>query len=241
MFETRMVISVRSMAIAAVAGSVIALAGCADSRGGPIAYNVSDFGVPDSPSVTSLEANYKIAPMDTLAVRVFGLPDLTGEYQVDLLGNVSMPLIGDVAAVDLTPAQLDEALTRKYGEKYLNNPDVSVGVKASAGRIITVDGAVKKGGAFPAVGPMTLMQAVALAGGADEETANLHRVAIFRTINGKRQAAAFDLVSIRRGEMDDPPVYSGDIVVVDGSTIKETQKKIFQAFPLLTIFRPLAY
>jgi len=85
---------------------------------------------------------------------------------------------------------------------------------------------------------MTLMQAVALAGGADPETANMHRVAVFRTINGQRQAAAFDLVSIQHGEAQDPPVYSGDIVIVDGSGIKAAQKKFFQAFPLLTIFRP---
>jgi polysaccharide export outer membrane protein len=66
----------------------------------------------------------------------------------------------------------------------------------------------------------------------------MHRVAIFRTINGQRQAAAFDLISIQRGEMKDPSVYSGDIIIVDGSGIKAAQKKIFQAFPLLTIFRP---
>lgn len=150
-----------------------------------------------------------------------------------------MPLIGDVAATNITPAQLDEVLTKKYSQKYLENPDVTVGVKSSAGHIVTVDGAVKKGGTFPVVGPMTLMQAVALGGGADDQTANMHRVAIFRTIGGQRQAAAFDLLSIQHGEMPDPPVYAGDIIIVDGSNIKATQKKIFQAFPLLTIFRPL--
>jgi polysaccharide export outer membrane protein len=149
-----------------------------------------------------------------------------------------MPLIGDVAATDKTPSQLDQLLTARYGEKYLENPDISVGVKASTGRIVTVDGAVRKGGAFPVAGPLSLMQAVALAGGADPDTANMHRVAIFRTINGQRQAAAFDLISIQRGEMKDPSVYSGDIIIVDGSGIKAAQKKIFQAFPLLTIFRP---
>jgi polysaccharide export outer membrane protein len=66
----------------------------------------------------------------------------------------------------------------------------------------------------------------------------MRRVAVFRTIGGQRQAAAFDLVSIQHGEMADPPVYSGDIVIVDGSRIKATQKKIFQSFPLLSIFRP---
>ena len=149
-----------------------------------------------------------------------------------------MPLIGDVAATSLTPSQLVNVLTKKYSEKYLENPDVSVGVKSAAGHIVTVDGAVKRAGAFPVMGKMTLMQAVALAGGADPQTANMHRVAIFRTIDGQRQAAAFDLLSIQHGEMQDPPIYSGDVIIVDGSRIKDTQKKLFQAFPLLTIFRP---
>ena len=228
----------RAIGVLAIAVAAVAAAGCAETRGGSIPYSVSGFGAPDAPTVAALDSGYRITPMDTLAVRVFGMNDITGDYQVDLRGNISLPLIGDVLAMNLTPVELDELLTRKYGEKYLENPDISVGIKQSAGRNVTVDGAVHRGGMFPVVGPMTLMQAVALAGGVDETTANPRRVAVFRTIGGQRQAAAFDLVSIRRGEMTDPPVYSGDIIVVDGSSIKETQKKIFQAFPLLTIFRP---
>lgn len=230
--------NVRSFGLSCLAIAAAAVGGCADTRGGSIPYSVANFRAPDSPSSTMIDPNYKIAPMDTLTIRVFGMPDLSGDYQVDLLGNISMPLVGDVTAINLTPAQLDQQLTKKYGEKYLENPDVSVGVKSAAGHIITVDGAVKQGGAFPVMGPMTLMQAVALAGGADRETANMRRVAIFRTIDGKRQAAAFDLLSIQDGQMADPPVYSGDIIIVDGSNIKAAQKKFFQAFPLFAIFRP---
>ncbi|HVH37973.1 MAG TPA: polysaccharide biosynthesis/export family protein [Sphingomicrobium sp.] len=213
------------------------LAGCADKRGGPIPYAPTGFGTPDAPSVVSLDAGYKIAPLDTLAVRVFRMNDLTGDYQVDLAGNISMPLIGEVRAVDLTTAQLDSELTRRLGEKYLENPDISVGIKESTTRVVTVDGAVNKAGAYPALGPISLMQAVALAGGATQD-ANTRRVAVFRQIGGKRQAAAFDLTSIRRGEMEDPRIYSGDIVIVDGSSVKATTKQILNSMPLLSIFRP---
>jgi polysaccharide export outer membrane protein len=58
--------------------SSLMLSGCADSPGGPIPYNVSNFGVPDSPELVPLEAGYKIAPMDTLTVKVFKMPDLSG-------------------------------------------------------------------------------------------------------------------------------------------------------------------
>jgi polysaccharide export outer membrane protein len=211
--------------------------GCADKRGGPIPYNVSDFGTPDAPQLAPLEAGYKIAPMDTLTVKVFKMPDLSGDYEVDLAGHISMPLIGEFAAYDLTTAQLDAALTQKLGEKYLENPDVSVGIKSSTRRSVTVDGAVNKSGTFPVYGPTTLMQAVAAAGGTRED-ANARRVAVFRTIGGKRQAAAFDLTSIRRGEAPDPEVFAGDIVVIDGSAVKAAQKQILNSLPALSVFRP---
>jgi polysaccharide export outer membrane protein len=230
--------TVRGSGLILLLASAAAVSGCTDTRGGSIPYNVSNFGAPDTPSPADIDANYKMAPMDQLTIKVFGMDDLSGDYQVDLLGNISMPLIGTVAASSLSPAELDAVLTKKYGAKYLENPDISVGVKLAAGHMVTVDGAVKRGGTFPVMGPMTLMNAVALAGGADQETANMRRVAVFRTIDGKRQAAAFDLLSIQRGEMPDPPVYSGDIVIVDGSNVKATTKKIFQSFPLLAIFRP---
>lgn len=228
----------RSAALLTLSPLFLLSAACADKPGGPIPYNVSDFGVPDSPEVAPLEAGYKIAPMDTVTVKVFKMPDLTGEYEVDLAGHISMPLIGEITAYDLTTAQLDDALTRKLGEKYLENPDVSVGIKASTRRSVTVDGAVTRSGSYAVNGPMTLMQAVAAAGGASED-ANLRRVAIFRSISGQRQAAAFDLQAIRRGEAKDPPIYAGDIVVVDGSSIKALQRQIFNSVPLLSIFRPI--
>ncbi len=217
--------------------STAALTGCAERRGGPIPYDVGTFGTPDTPTIATLETDYKIAPLDTLTVRVFKMPELTGEYEVDLTGQISMPLIGSISAVELTTAQLDQQLTAKFGEKYLENPDVSVGVKASTRRSVTVDGAVKSSGSFPVSGPMTLMQAVALAGGMTEE-ANARRVAVFRQINGKRQAAAFDLASIRTGASPDPAIFAGDIVVIDGSGIKQVQKQILNSIPILSIFRP---
>lgn len=215
---------------------LVSLAGCSDTRGGSIPYNVA-LPAPDAPTIAQLPADYKIAPMDTLNVKVFRVQDLSGDYTVDLLGNISMPLIGDVQAAGRTPQELGEVLTAKLGAKYLEHPDISVAIKSSAGRNLTVDGSVAKAGAYPVLGAMTLIQAVALAGGTTDD-ANARRVAIFRTIDGKREAAAFDLTSIRHGEMPDPPVYAGDIIVVDGSKVKATERQILQSVPFLGLFRP---
>ena len=225
----------RLRALCALCGLSL-LAGCADTRGGPIAYDQA-LGVPDEPRIAALESNYKIAPMDQLAIKVFKSEDLSGDYDVDLAGRISLPLVGEVEAANLTTAQLDERLTERFGEKYFQNPDVSVAIKRSTARVVTVDGAVRESGAFPVAGPMTLIQAIALAKGTTED-ANARRVAVFRTIGGQRQAAAFDLTSIRRGQAPDPQIYPGDIVVVDGSAIKALQKQILQTLPAFSIFRP---
>jgi polysaccharide export outer membrane protein len=229
--------ALRRLRSAAALAAILLLAACADSRGGPIPYSQA-LAPPDAPSVAQLESSYRILPMDKLAIRVFKQEDLTGDYDVDLAGHISLPLIGEVEAANMTTAQLDQELTDKLGAKYLEHPDVSVSIKQSAGRLVTIDGAVKDSGSFPVLGNLTLMQAVALAKGTSED-ANPHRVAIFRTIGGKPQAAAFDLTSIRRGQAQDPQVYPGDIVVVDGSSVKAMEKRLLQSIPLLAIFGPL--
>jgi len=219
-----------------VFAAALSLGACADKPGGPIAYNVP-LAAPDAPTIETVGTDYRIAPLDTVSVKVFQADKLSGDYQVDLTGHISLPLIGEVEAANLTTAQLDDKLTAALGQKYFEHPDVSVALKASTARAVTVDGAVAKAGTFPVLGHTTLMQAIALAGGTTED-ANAHRIAIFRTVNGQRQAAAFDLAAIRHGKSTDPEIYAGDIVIVDGSSVKQGFKRVMQSFPFLSIFRP---
>jgi polysaccharide export outer membrane protein len=108
------------LAVLCVVGAAL-LAGCADTRGGSIPYDKA-LAAPDEQKFQTLENNYKIAPMDKLAVKVFKMDDLSGDYDVDLAGNISLPLIGQVKAANLTTAELDQQLTQKLGEKYLEHP-----------------------------------------------------------------------------------------------------------------------
>lgn len=220
----------------AIAAAVL-MAGCADTRGGSIPYD-RPLAAPDEQHFQTLPESYKIAPMDTLSIKVFKADDLTGDYSVDLAGHISMPLVGEVEAANLTTDQLDRKLTELLGQKYFEHPDVSVAIKQSTAHVVTVDGAVNQGGQFPVAGPMTLIQAIALAHGTTED-ANARRLAVFRTIGGQRQAAAFDLTAIREGQAPDPQIYPGDIIVVDGSSVKSMYKHILQSIPLLAIFGPL--
>lgn len=217
--------------------SVCSLTGCADTRGGSIPYG-QQLAPPDEPKFETLAEDYKIAPMDLLTVKVFKADDLSGDYSVDLAGHISLPLVGEVNAANLTTDQLRQKLAQLLGAKYYEHPDVSVAIKSSTAHVVTVDGAVQQSGAFTLPGPISLIQAIALAHGTSQD-ANARRVAVFRTINGKREAAAFDLTAIRRGQADDPQIYAGDIVIVDGSSIKAAEKRILEAVPILSLFQPL--
>lgn len=227
----------RGLVIALFALFAVAIGGCANKRGGSIPYDVANFGQPDAPTAVVVDDAYKLAPLDTVAVAVFQVEDLTRDYTIDLSGNITVPLIGQVNALGKSTSELATLLAQRLGQKYLQNPNVTVSLKESARRVVTVEGAVRQPGLYPAVGPLTLIQAVALARGVDD-SANPRRVAIFRQVQGQRMAAAFDLVSIRRGEAQDPPVYAGDTVVVDGSGIQTVQRNLLNAVPLLSIFRP---
>ena len=213
-----------------VVGTALLLAACSGGRGGTISYDASKFGAPDAPRVAAVDDTYKLAPLDTVSINVFQVPDLTRDYPIDQSGRLTMPLLGRVDAVGLSTTELGTAIARRLDAKYLRNPSVTVVLKESASRVVTVDGSVRQPGIYPATVTLSLLQVVALARGTDD-LANPHRVAIFRTIGGKRAAAAFDLTSIRRGQAQDPQVYPGDTVIVDGSGVKKAQRDILNALP----------
>lgn len=222
---------------AALFGLAVLTAACGGGRGGAIAYQ-GELAAPDAPTAIVADEGYKLAPLDTVTVTVYQVEDLSKDYTVDVGGRVTIPLIGPVNAIGLSTNELAASIQSKLGERYLRNPNVVVTLKESVSRVITVDGSVRRPGVFPAVRPLTLVQAVALAQGTDE-LANPRRVAIFRMVGGRRMAAAFDLTDIRRGKEKDPTVYAGDTIVVDGSGVRKAQRDILQSLPLASIFMAL--
>lgn len=181
---------------------------------------------------TSIE----LGPADVIRVGVFGVDELNGEYQIDFEGNVRFPLIGSVAAAGQTPEQFAETLEIALGESYLQDPDVMVSLVESVGQRITVDGSVEKPGIYQIQGNITLLQAVALAGGPGEG-ANPKTVFVFRQVDGQRMRAAFNLREIREGEAEDPRIYGNDIIVMDGSEARQTYGDMLRAAPFIGLFR----
>ncbi|MEL6756013.1 MAG: polysaccharide biosynthesis/export family protein [Pseudomonadota bacterium] len=217
-----------------IIGVTLLIASCASAveRGSP-----TSLPIPDSTTSVTI-GDLRIGPMDLVQMEVFGVGDLDGTYQVDFDGEINVPLIGNVSAVGYTPGELAAVLEERYGEQFLQDPEVNVSIVESVGRRITLDGAVSNPGLYDIRGSVSLLQAVALGGG-PSSNANPRKVVVFRQIEGQRHAAAFDLVSIRKGDADDPEIFGNDIIVVDGSGISEGYQNTLRSIPLIALFLAL--
>lgn len=224
---------------AAALMAMLMLASCASTPeiGGAPNLQVldsSELPAPDRTDMVEAERPYIVGPFDKLAIDVFGIEELSNrKVQVDASGRISFPLVGVVNISGLTPGEIEIALQQKLAANYVRNPQVTVNLEQTVSQVVTVEGQVKKPGLFPVVGRMTLLRAVALAGGTDE-FAKLNEVVVFRTVKGEQYAALYSLKQIRLGAYSDPDIYANDVVVVGESQARRTFKDFLQVVPLLT-------
>ncbi len=169
-------------------------------------------GASASPLVLAKE--YRLGANDLLEVEVLDIENGKRTVRVNASGLVSMPLIGSVKVAGLTGHEAEALIATRYREKYLQNPQVSVFVKEFTSEHITVEGAVVKPGIYPVTGRLTLLRALALAGGFGQ-IAKSSEVMLFRQdSNGARQVAVFDVDQIRSGKSEDPVIRGEDLIVV---------------------------
>jgi polysaccharide export outer membrane protein len=187
-------------------------------------------------TVPAPAAEYRIGVGDKLDVRVFQVGDLSfEELVVDTSGNINMPLIGAVRGAGRTAGEMSLEIAERLAAQYLRNPQVTVTVKEAASQKITVDGAVTKPGVYEMRGSTSLLQAVAMAEG-PTRVADLTKVAVFRSIDGRRSVALFDLAAIRQGRASDPQVLGDDVIVVDSSRLSSALREVVGALPALSAF-----
>ena len=122
----------------------------------------------DTPAVTNslsyASGDYKIGPEDVIEVIVWRNADLTKTVTVRPDGKISLPLIGDVMALRLTPAQLTKEIQNRLKE-FKENPNVSVVVQQVNSYGVFVLGEVVHPGKYQLKTYTTVLQAVSLAGG----------------------------------------------------------------------------
>ena len=217
--------------------AAFALAGCGGTRmdiNQMTAAQPAELGQQQSSAPAGSE--YRLGVGDKLNIRVFQVPDLSFEDLIlDTSGNVQLPLIGSVQGAGRTAGEMASDIATRLAAQYLRDPQVTVTVTAAANQKITVDGAVTKPGVYEMRGSTSLLQAVAMAEG-PTRVADLTKVAVFRTIDGRRAVALFDLAAIRQGRSADPQVFGDDIVVVDTSRLNSVMREVLAALPGLAVF-----
>ena len=220
----------KSLSVCVVSGLV--LASCASTP--EIDAPVGVLAVPDDMTSVAV-GELRVAPLDVLDISVFNVPELGGSYQVDPQGNIRLPLVGIVNARGYSTFELSQLLEQRLGESYLRDPQVTVRISSDTRQQFTIEGGVENPGLYPISGPMTLLQTVALSGGPTDD-AVVENVLIYRTIEGERRAARFDLNDIRTGESEDPAIFGSDIIVVFTSETRRNYQDVIRAIPLLGLF-----
>ena len=104
-----------------------------------------------------------LQPGDKINVNVFGESSLTGQYEVDQSGQISLPLSGTIKAQGLTQSELEQALAKKFRSEYLKNPKVTVTITTLAPYYMM--GEVKNPGQFAYKSGLNVLTAMAIAGG----------------------------------------------------------------------------
>jgi polysaccharide export outer membrane protein len=110
---------------------------------------------------------YVIGPDDVLTVFVRDDKDMSGDFVVRPDGKIAIPLLNDIQAAGLTPAQLREVIATA-ADQFVKNPTVTIIVKLIQSRFVYITGAVNRPGRYPLGGTMTVLQLIATAGGLHE-------------------------------------------------------------------------
>ncbi len=143
-----------------------------------------------------------LGPGDRVRIKVYNEAELTGEYEVNSAGFVSLPLVGQVKASGMSTVQLESAIAARMKGKLSQDPRVNVEIAAYAPFYIF--GEVKKAGEYPYRPGLTLADAIATAGGLTYR-ANEGRVYLRRAGSLAEQLVTLDM-SVR--------VYPGDNIRV---------------------------
>jgi polysaccharide export outer membrane protein len=151
---------------------------------------------------------------DVFEVRVYGEPDLSGMYRVAVDGTVDYPLAGRLRVVGLRSGEIQQLLVAKLKEGYMTSPQITVTVKERNSQKVTVFGQVAKPGQVGYYPNMTIVDAIASAGGFTGIAAK-NSVNLRREVSGKIETHVYPVADIAEGRSQNVMVLPGDVLVVD--------------------------
>ena len=165
-----------------------------------------------------LPADYIIGPNDVLTIRYWREETMSAEVAVRPDGKISLPLLNDILAAGLTPDGLRIRIV-EAAARFVESPVVSVNVKEIKSRNVYIMGMVGKAGEYPLIGPMTVMQLIAVAGGL-QEFADAENIVVLRPSQKNFRGDPFSYrvnykdITRRRNLQQNIELKPGDTVVV---------------------------
>jgi len=199
-------------------GSFLIVALLAQALLSPAQDKMPPAPVTTQPSATAAAApvvpdSYIIGASDVVVVTVLKEPTLSGSLLVRPDGMISIPLLGDIMASGKTPVQLANEVTTKL-KKYIQDPNVTVVLSQMNSKKVYLIGEVAKSGPEELTPGMTLLQAIATAGGLTQY-ANAKKIYILRSEGGKQQKIPVQYKQALRGDSSlNLSLSPGDTIVV---------------------------
>ena len=166
-----------------------------------------------APGVT-MPPEYVIGADDVLSIIFWRDKELTADVSVRPDGKISLPLLNDVQASGLTPAQLKDRIVEE-SKKYVEDPNVTVVVKQINSRKVFITGEVRKPGPVPLTGPTTVLQLLSISGGL-ADYAKPEKITIVRMENGKPVSYKFNYKEVIEGKKlaQNIELKPGDTIIV---------------------------
>ena len=165
-----------------------------------------------APSSSAAGADYRLVNGDKLRIEVYREPQLSHSLQIRPDGKISLPLAGDLAAAGQTPATLRDVITNALRE-YVTNPVVTVIVVETQLPTISVMGEVNEPGSVPLKGRMSVIEALAAAGGF-KDFANTKNITIRRPTATGVQLIKFNYKEAVKADSEPVYVQAGDVIIV---------------------------
>jgi polysaccharide biosynthesis/export protein len=159
-------------------------------------------------------ADYVIGVEDALDVIYWQDKDMSASVVVRPDGNISLPLLNDIKAAGLTPEEL-RVRVAQAATKFVEDPTVSVVIKAINSRRVYISGGIAKPGPYPLMDAMTVLQLISVAGG-PTEYAKTEDIMILRKENGKEVPRRFNYKDVSRGKKLDQNIQlkPGDTIII---------------------------
>lgn len=157
---------------------------------------------------------YVVGVSDVLAIVVWKNPELSVTVPVRPDGRISVPLVGEIEAVQQTPTQIQTTLTAAFAE-FVTSPAVTVVVEEINSHRVFIMGEVNSSGTYDILQPTRLLQALAMAGGLTD-FAKKDKVVLLRDVAGVQQWITLSIKDIQAGKNleDNILLRPGDTIIV---------------------------